>query len=169
MATIAVLINDLFEDVEYTKPVEAFKKAGHNIVHVGLQKESTVHGKKKQTPVTIDAAFDEVTADDFDAFFIPGGYSPDKLRVHHSAVDFISQAVNQEKPVFLICHAPQLLITADVLQNRQLTGWKSIKQDIKNAGATYIDKEVVIDHNLISSRSPKDLPAFIQASLTKLK
>ncbi len=169
MSTIAVLITDQFEDVEYTKPAEAFKDAGHELVHVGLRKETTVKGKKNETPVTIDIDFNKASVDDYDAIFIPGGYSPDKLRAHQNAVDFIKTAAKKEKIFFLICHAAQLLISADVLKNRTVTGWKSIIQDIKNAGATYVDEEVVIDDNLISSRSPKDLSAFINASLKKLK
>lgn len=169
MSKIAIVITDLFEDAEYKKPAEAFHDAGHELVHVGLKKESTVKGKRKETPVQIDKTFEEVSADEFDAVFIPGGYSPDKLRAHEQAVNFVSTFVKQDKPVFLICHAAQLLITADVLKGRKITGWKSIIQDIKNAGATYVNEEVVIDDNLISSRSPKDIPAFIQATLKKLE
>ena len=119
--------------------------------------------------MTVDKAISEVTTDTFGALLIPGGYSPDKLRADEQAVDFVREFVNSGKPVFSICHGPQLLITADVLRGRTITGWKSIVQDIKNAGATYIDQEVVIDGNLISSRSPQDLPAFIKACLARLQ
>ncbi|MDI6885628.1 MAG: type 1 glutamine amidotransferase domain-containing protein [archaeon] len=169
MSTIAVIITDLFEDVEYTKPAEAFRKAGHELIHVGLKGGTTVRGKKAGTPVKIDRAVNEVSVDDFDSLLIPGGYSPDKLRVDDDAVNFVRAFVESDKPVFAICHAPQLLITAQVLQGRKITGWKSIIQDIKNAGAEFIDREVVEDGNLISSRHPGDLPAFIKASLKKLK
>jgi protease I len=91
------------------------------------------------------------------------------LRVDDAAVKFVREFVERDKPVFAICHAPQLLITAQVLQGRKITGWKSIIQDIKNAGAEFIDQEVVEDGNLISSRHPGDLPAFIKAALKKLK
>jgi protease I len=159
----------MFEDIEYTKPVEAFKKAGHTIVNIGFKKNSTVKGKKAGTKVIINKSFNEISIDDFDAVFVPGGYSPDKLRVNEVAVRFIKDFVNSGKPVFSICHAPQLLITAQVLEGRRITGWKSITQDIKNAGAEFVDQEVVIDRNLISSRSPDDLPAFIKTILEKLK
>jgi protease I len=168
MSTIAVLITDMFEDVEYIQPAKAFQNAGHRLVHVGLKKGSTVHGKKEKTPVAIERAVSEVTPDDFDALFIPGGYSPDKLRVDEDAVRFAREFIRSGKPIFAICHAPQLLITADVLKGRKVTGWKSIVQDIKNAGAEYIDAEVVEDGNLISSRSPRDIPAFVKAALNKL-
>jgi protease I len=109
-----------------------------------------------------------VNPGDFDALLIPGGYSPDKLRVDEDAVRFARDFIQSGKPIFAICHAAQLLITADVLRGRKLTGWKSIVQDIKNAGAEYIDAEVVEDGNLISSRKPSDIPAFVKAALRKL-
>jgi len=169
MSKIAVIITDMFEDSEYTKPAEAFREAGHELIHVGLKEGKTVRGKNKGTPVKIDRVVKDVSVDDFDALLIPGGYSPDKLRVDEYAVQFAKDFVESGKPVFSICHAPQLLITAQVLQGRKITGWKSIVQDIKNAGAEFINQEVVEDGNLISSRNPSDLPAFIQASLNKLK
>jgi protease I len=168
MAKIAVIIDDLFEDSEYSQPAKAFKDAGHQLVHVGLKAGSVVRGKKKGTTVKIEKAVKDAAAKDFDALLIPGGYSPDHLRAEGAAVQFTRQFMESGKPVFAICHAPQLLITAQVLKGRTLTGWKSIIQDIKNAGAEFIDQEVVEDGNLISSRSPEDLPAFIQVSLKKL-
>jgi protease I len=168
MSRIAVIITDMFEDSEYTEPAQAFRKAGHDIVHVGLEAGATVTGKKDQTPVTIDVAVGAAEVEAFDALLIPGGYSPDKIRVDDTAVDFTRKFVQSGKPVFAICHAPQLLITADVLRGRKLTGYKSVIQDIKNAGAEFLDREVVVDGNLVSSRNPGDLPAFIRASLEKL-
>jgi len=169
MSRIAVLITDMFEDVEYTKPAKAFREAGHDLVHVGLTAGEAVHGKKEKTEVTIDRAASDVSIDDFDALFIPGGYSPDKLRAHDAPVEFVRRFVTSGKPVLSICHAPQLLITAQVLEGRKIAGWKSVAQDIRNAGAEYIDREVVVDGNLVSSRQPGDIPAFIKASLAKLK
>ncbi len=168
MSTIAVIITEMFQDQEYLDPAKAFKKAGHDLVHVGLKAGATVKGEKKGTPVKIDKAVKDVSVDEFDALFIPGGYSPDKLRVDEDAVRFAAGFVKSGKPVFAICHAAQLLITAQVLSGRTVTGWKSIIQDIKNAGANFVDQEVVEDGNLVSSRSPADLPAFIKASLKKL-
>jgi protease I len=168
MAKIAVLVGDMFEDVEYAEPVKAFRKAGHEIVHVGLKKNSTVKGKKKGTPVKIGLAVKDASVGDFDALLIPGGYSPDKLRADEDAVTFAREFMKSAKPVFSICHGPQILITADVLRGRKVTGWKSIVQDIRNAGAEFIDQEVVEDGNLVSSRQPSDIGAFIEASLKKL-
>jgi len=168
VSTIAVIITDMFEDSEYSEPAAAFKKAGHELVHIGLKAAKTVKGKNQGTPVEIDKAVKDVSAEEFDALLIPGGYSPDKLRADEDAVRFTKEFVESGKPVFAICHAPQLLITADVIRGRKITGWKSVIQDIKNAGAEFIDREVVEDGNLVSSRSPVDLPAFIEACLKKL-
>ena len=168
MAKIAVIIDDMFEDVEYTEPAKRFQDDGHSLVHVGLEAGRTVTGKKNGTQVKIDKAVDEVSVEDFDALLIPGGYSPDKLRAHPEPVEFARSFVSSGKPVFAICHAGQLLITAQVLEGRTFTGWKSIVQDIKNAGATYLDQEVVVDGNLVSSRGPGDIPAFLREALKKL-
>lgn len=168
MARIAILIADMFEDCEYLQPAAAFRESGHDIVHIGLKSGENVTGKKEQTPVMIDAAAAEVDPADFDALFIPGGYSPDKLRTDADAVRFVRSFMEAGKPVFAICHGPQLLITACVLAGRKVTGWKSIIQDIANAGGIFTDREVVIDGNLVSSRNPQDLPAFSSACLEML-
>lgn len=169
MKKIAAIIADMFEDVEYNEPVEAFRAAGHTVITVGLKKGETVTGKARGTKVRIDAAIKDVSVKDFDALFIPGGYSPDKLRAHSEAVSFVRDFVRSGKPVLGICHAAQLLITAQVLAGRRITGWVSIVQDIKNAGAEFVDEDVVEDGNLLFSRGPPDIPAFIRASLEKLK
>ncbi|MBD3379010.1 MAG: DJ-1/PfpI/YhbO family deglycase/protease [Candidatus Omnitrophica bacterium] len=168
MAKIAVILEDMFEDSEYTEPVKAFREAGHETVNVGLEEAKEVKGKKEGTPATIDRALGQVNSGDYDALLIPGGYSPDKLRAHESPIEFVKGFMDEGKPVFSICHGAQLLISADALKGKKATGWKSIKQDIKNAGAEYLDREVVEDGNLVSSRQPQDLPAFIKASLSKL-
>lgn len=169
MSKIAIIITDMFEGAEYTEPAKAFKEAGHELIHIGLEKGKIVKGKKEQTQVKIDKAVKDASVNDFDALLIPGGYSPDRLRVNKNAVQFAGEFLKSGKPVFAICHAAQLLITAQVLKGRKITGWKSIIQDIKNAGAEYIDQEVVEDINLISSRGPHDIPKFIEVSLKKLK
>ena len=168
MSKIAVLIDDLFEDVEYTKPTKAYKNAGHEIIHLGLKQGKEVKGKKQGTMVEIDSSIEDSNAEDFDALFIPGGYSPDKLRAKKEPVNFVKDFVKSKKPVFIICHGAQLLITAKMLKDRKVTGWKSIKVDIENAGAEYVNQEVVVDNNIISSRSPGDLSAFINETLEKI-
>ncbi len=169
MGRIAVIVDDYFEDVEYSLPVKRFKEAGHDVVNVGLKEGKTVKGKKEELPVEIEEKVDKSAVKEFDALLIPGGYSPDKLRSHFEAVEFVKEFMESGKPVFSICHGPQLLITADVLKGRTLTGWKSIVQDIKNAGAKYVDSDVVEDGNLITSRGPSDLEVFVKTSLSKLE
>jgi protease I len=168
MSNIAVILENYFEDSEYSRPAEDFRKAGHTLVHIGIKKGDQVTGKNHESKVTIDKSIEEVNADDFDALFIPGGFSPDRLRVYPEVVNFVRKFDEEGKLILAICHAPQILITANVLKGRKITGWKSIVQDIKNSGAQYMDQEVVEDDNLISSRSPEDIPAFTKKSLQKL-
>ena len=166
---IGILIDEMFEDVEYIKPSEAFVNEGYSIVHIGIKEGQVVKGKRKSTPVTIEESVSKFNIDKIDALLIPGGCSPDHLRGYESAVNFVKNFFKNGKPIFAICHAPQILITADLLHGRRVTGWRSIVQDLKNAGAIYIDSEVVVDENLISSRGPKDIPAFIETALNVLK
>ena len=168
MAIIAVLITDDFEDPEYSQPAREFTLAGHDLVHLGLKEGSKVTGKRGVDSAVIDKAVGKAMVDDYDALFIPGGYSPDKLRAHREAVSFTRDFFTSGKPVFAICHGAQLLITAEVLKGRKATGWKTIAVDIKNTGADYMDKEVVEDGNLITSRQPSDIPAFVKACLAML-
>ncbi|TWI56397.1 type 1 glutamine amidotransferase domain-containing protein [Halalkalibacter nanhaiisediminis] len=167
---IAVVVTDLFEDVEYTDPVKAFKEAGHEIVTIEKESGNTVTGKTNEEKITIDKGIDEVSVNDFDALFIPGGFSPDILRGDDRFVAFAKEFAESKKPIMAICHGPQLLITAEVLKGRDVTGYKSIHVDIKNAGANLHDKEVVVcGGNLVTSREPKDIPAFNRESLNVLK
>lgn len=168
MALIGILIDEMFEDVEYQKPSEAFKDAGHSLIHIGLKKGAVIEGKRKATPVIIEESVSNFDVDTLDALLIPGGCSPDHLRGYEDAVKFVQEYFRTGKPLFAICHAPQILITAKLLDGRKITGWRSIIQDIKNAGGIYIDSEVVEDDNLISSRGPRDIPAFIKSSLRRL-
>jgi protease I len=141
---------------------------GHEVVNIGLKRGKEVHGKKGHSKIEIDQDVKDASVEEFDALFIPGGSSPDNLRAHDEPVRFVREFVESDKPVLLICHAPQLLITAQVLGGRKVTGWRSIVQDLKNAGARYEDREVVEDGNLLSSRQPSDIPAFVEASRKKL-
>lgn len=168
MSHIAVIITKLFEDSEYVQPATVFREKGHELTHIGFKAGETVRGKAEHTPVTVDKALGDANPADYDALLIPGGFSPDQLRADPKAVEFVRHFFDQGKPVFAICHGPQLLINAEVVKGRRLTGWKSIAIDLKNAGAQFEDKEVVVDGNLVTSRQPDDLPAFIEESLKKL-
>ena len=140
---IAVLITDEFEDSEFTSPADEFRKAGHEVITIEKQAGKTVKGKKGEASVTIDKSIDEVTPAEFDALLLPGGHSPDYLRGDNRFVTFTRDFVNSGKPVFAICHGPQLLISADVIRGRKLTAVKPIIIDVKNAGAEFYDQEVV--------------------------
>lgn len=166
---IAVLIADDFEDSEFTSPADAFKKAGHEVVTIEKQAGKTVKGKQGDATVTIDKSIDDVKPGDFDALLLPGGYSPDSLRGDDRFVDFTREFVNSGKPVFAICHGPQLLISADVIRGRKLTAVKPVVMDVKNAGGEFYDQEVVVDNDqLVTSRTPDDLPAFNREALRLL-
>ncbi len=160
MAKVAVLITNQFEDSEYTSPKEALEQAGHTLETIDKEGNKSVTGKH-DTIVQINHGIDDVKPDDFDALFIPGGFSPDLLRADDRVVAFAKQFMDEKKPVFAICHGPQLLITAKSLEGRDATGYKSIKVDLEYAGATFHDEEVFVCQNqLVTSRTPDDLPAF---------
>jgi protease I len=163
---IAILVTNHFEDSEYAEPVQAFKEKGHEVTAIEMEKGKTVEGKQGKSKVVIDESIDDVSPEEFDALFIPGGFSPDVLRADERFVRFAKAFMEAKKPVLAICHGPQLLITAKTLEGRDVTGYKSIHVDLKNAGANLHDKEVVVCQNqLVTSRQPDDLPAFVQESL----
>lgn len=168
MAQIAFLLADMFEDAEFEVPWNRLTEAGHQVAVIGLQRAAEVSGKKGARTV-VDLAVAETRPDEFDALVIPGGYSPDKLRVDPVSVDFVRQMVESGRPVAAICHAGWLLAEADVLRGRRVTSVRNIRTDLVNAGADWVDEPVVVDGNLITSRTPDDLPAFCQTLIDHLK
>lgn len=169
MVKVATVITDLFEDIEFTSPKEALENAGHEVVTIGVEGNQEVTGKSENTKVKIDHGIDDVSPEDFDALMIPGGYSPDKLRKDERFLEFVRYFSDKQMPIFSICHGPQLLVNADVLKGKDITAVKQVGVDVKNAGANYIDQEVVIDDSgLISSRTPDDIPAFNDAIVKAL-
>ena len=169
MARIAFIIDDLFEDSEFRVPYDRMKAAGHEVVVVGLERGKEVAGKKQKERVRIERAADEVSADDFDALVIPGGYSPDHLRASLPMVKLTRAMFVAEKPVAAVCHGPWMLVEADVLDDKTVTSWPTIRTDLINAGARWVDREVVEDENLITSRKPDDLEAFSAAVLRQVE
>lgn len=156
---VALLATDGFEDSELTQPLETLEWAGADSTLVSLE-QGKITGKNG-TELTVDKTVDEVASSDFDALLLPGGVAnPDALRLHPGAVTFTRGFFDQHKPVAAICHAPWLLIEADVVKGRTLTSWPSVKTDLVNAGAVWVDEEVVVDQGLVTSRSPEDLEAF---------
>lgn len=170
MAKIATLITNMFEDIEYMDPSRAFNEAGHEVFTIEKEAGKEVNGKQGEAKVKIDHSIDDVKPEDFDALFLPGGFSPDQLRADERFVEFTKAFMNSKKPVFAICHGPQLLISAKALEGRDATGYKSIAQDMLYAGAKFVDKEVVVCQNqLVTSRQPEDIPAFNRESLKLLE
>lgn len=165
---VALLIEDEFEDRELTEPLEALRAAGVEVVVIGPTAGREFRGKHGHALVAAEMAAGKARMHDFDALVIPGGHAPDKMRLRHAMVDLAREAMAAGKPVAAICHGPQLLISANALRGRTLTCWPSIAIDVKNAGGLYVDRPVVEDGNLITSRKPDDLPQFTQAILKAL-
>ena len=165
---VAILVEDEFEDRELTGPLEALRAAGAQVTIVGPAAGAEFKGKRGQAIVTSDVAAGSVRMKDFDALVIPGGHAPDKMRMRHAMVDLAREAMEAGKPVAAICHGPQLRISAVALRGRTLTCWPTIAIDVKNAGGLYVDKPVVEDKNLITSRKPDDVPLFCEALVRAL-
>ncbi len=165
---IAILVEDDFEDRELTGPLEDLRAAGATVVVVGPTAGAEFRGKRGEAVVRADIAAGAARAADFDALVIPGGHAPDKMRMRHAMVDLARDMMHARKPVAAICHGPQLLISAIALRGRTLTCWPSIAIDVKNAGGMYVDKPVVEDGNLITSRKPDDVPVFTDAIIRAL-
>jgi protease I len=159
----------MFEDSEFRFPYDRVREAGHEAVIVGVEASKALKGERGKESITTELAVREVSADDFDALVIPGGYSPDRLRLDPQMVAFARDFFVAGKPVAAVCHAPSMLIEAGVVDGRTLTSWPSIKTDLLNAGAHWVDDEVVEDGNLITSRKPRDLRAFSDAILRQLE
>jgi protease I len=163
MAKIAMIAADDFEDSELQVPLEALRAAGHEVVIAGTEQGAALTGKRGDVEVTAEASIASLDADDFDVLVIPGGYSPDKLRLDTDAVRFTHEMDAADKTVAAICHAGSLLIDAAAVKGRTVTSWPSIRVDLKHAGADWQDQPVVIDGNLITSRKPDDLEQFVAA------
>lgn len=163
---VAMVLARNFEDVEATDPKDYLEKHGAKVTIIGLEK-GPIQGKKGAT-LEADTTFDAVQVDEFDAMVIPGGGSPEQLRIHDAPVEFAREFVKSGKPVAAICHGPQLLISANILTGKTVTCVKSIRDDVKNAGANYVDEALVEDGNLITSRVPGDLPQFDEAIVRSL-
>ena len=164
---IAALVGPDFEDSEFRVPYDRFRAGGHEVTVIGLKKGEKLKGKKGREETVAERAIDEARADQFDALFIPGGHSPDHLRADERVVEFVKGF--RDKPIFAICHAPQLLITAGMVKNRTVTAWKTVQVDLGYAGAKVVDKEVVVDGKLVTSRKPDDIDAFVRESLRLLE
>jgi len=165
---IAFLATDGYEEDELARPWEAVKAAGATVELVSLKKDD-IQGEKggnKSGTFTVDKLASEVYADDYDGLVLPGGVgNPDKLRMSPDAIAFVKSFFEQGKPVAAICHGPWMLVEADVVRGRTLTSWPSIRTDIINAGANWVDEPVHVDNGLVTSRKPADLDAFCNKAI----
>ncbi len=169
---IAILATDGFEESELKKPMEAMKNEGFTVDIV-----SEKDGKIKSwadgnwsSEYTVDKTLDNATASSYNALMLPGGViNPDKLRRNEKALDFVKHFFEQKKPVAAICHGPQTLISAGVVKGRKMTSFASIKDDLINAGANWVDEEVVVDEGFVTSRNPDDIPAFNSKLIEEIK
>ncbi len=163
---VAILVTDGFEQVELTEPRKALDAAGAK-TQVVSPKNGKVRGWKFTEwgdDVAVDVPLDKARADEFDALLLPGGViNPDKLRIEPKAVQFVKAFFDAQKPVASICHGPWTIIEAGAAKGRQIASWPSLKTDLRNAGAEWMDKESVTDGNLTTSRKPDDIPAFNKA------
>jgi protease I len=158
----AVMIGPLFEDSEATYPYYRLQEAGADVELIGLEANATVTGKKGQD-LTTDRAASDVSADELDILVIAGGFGPDKLRTDEGVKSLVRSMQEREKPIAFICHAGWVPISAGIVEGRRCTSVPAIADDLRNAGAEWEDSEVVVDGNLVSSRRPPDLPAFMRA------
>lgn len=169
MVKVAAVMTDLFEDIEFTSPRDTILQAGHEVIVVGPEKGQIVKGKQHDAEIKVDVGIQDADPAVYDALLIPGGYSPDKLRADERFLDFVRHFSKERKYIFSICHAPQLLVNADVLAGKNLTSVSQVGVDITNAGGNYIDEPVVVDNSgLISSRTPDDLEHFNEAIVSAL-
>jgi protease I len=159
MKKIAVLIEDNYQVLEAWYPYFRMKEAGFQAIFVGTGSKSE-YKSKEGYPAKEEASIKNISAKDFDGVIIPGGFAPDNLRRHEEINNFVKDLFESKKVVAAICHAGWVLVSAKVLKNKKATCVAAIKDDIINAGAEYVDKEVVVDENLITSRTPSDMPAF---------
>lgn len=168
---IAIFLEKFYEETEFWYPYYRMKEAGA-VVDVIAPKVDTYKGKNG-LPAKADKGIAEVSPDDYDALIIPGGYSPDHMRRSPEMVEFVKEMNEQGKMIAAICHAPWMLASAGIIKGRKVTSFFSIKDDLINAGAQWVDQEVVVDNNIITSRNPDDLPVFcktlIQSSLSVLQ
>jgi protease I len=156
-----------FEDTELLVPYYRLKEEGID-VHVASMARPKIKGKHGYE-VEVDRTLKEINPYNYDLLLLPGGKAPEAVRKEKDALDIAKYFFEEKKPVSAICHGPQILITADLLKGRHATCYKSVAQELRDAGAIYEDKEVVVDGNLVTSRQPSDLPAFLRETIRKLK
>jgi protease I len=165
---VAFLLADGYEDSEMANPYDAIVENGNDAVIISLEKNKELKGKKGTIAYRSHLAAKEANPDDYEAIVIPGGQSPAALREDEAVLDFVRRANDKGVPIAAICHGPQVLASAGLLKGKTLTGYPGIRGEIEAAGGTFVDREVVVDGNLITSRGPQDEPAFIKEIIDKI-
>jgi protease I len=165
---VIIPVEQMFNDLEFWYPYYRLKEAGAQVTVVGSGSAERYNGKSGTT-IKVDANADQVKVSEFDGIVIPGGYAPDHMRRYPEMIALVKYLFEDRKTVAAICHAGWMLASAKILEGRNVTSFFAIKDDLIHAGANWIDEEVVVDGNLITSRKPDDLPAFMKAVITALK
>jgi protease I len=163
---VGILVEEGFEDSELVEIARAMSDSGAVVVTIGSGSSASYRGLRGKVRARVDSTAENVRADQLDALVIPGGYAPDKMRLHQSMVDLVKA---HDLKIVAICHGPQLLISADIVKGRRITYWPSIAIDLTNAGATWVDEPVVQDGNIITAGRPADLPRFNKAVIDALR
>jgi protease I len=168
MRKILIMLDKGVEDVEFLYPYYRFQEEDYKVDVVASKANETYVGKNG-VPLTSNLSPDKAKIEDYDGLIIPGGRAPDYMRTNEGLVNIVKEAFSKGKVVAAICHGPQMLIEADVLRGKRVTCWKSVITDVKNAGATFIDEAAVIDGNMVTCRSPADLPSFCKEIIRLLQ
>lgn len=166
MKKVIVLIENMFDDQELVYPYHRLRE-DFEVVLVGSKKDE-IYESKSGLKLKSDMATDAINADEFDGLFIPGGFSPDYMRRTKATVELVKAFVESNKPVAAICHGPWMLVSANAIKGKDVTSFYSIKDDLINAGGNWIDEEVVVSENILTSRNPKDLPALVKKFVTMI-
>lgn len=168
MKKIAVLVENLYEEIELLYPYYRLMEEGYEVHLVGSEKDTIYRGKLGSYPVKSTHASKDIDAEDYEMVVIPGGYSPDNMRKCKATLDFVKELDQAQKPVAAICHGPWVMASSCEIKGKKITGAMSIKDDLTNAGAEFLDQEVVVDGNIITSRSPRDLVPWTKAMIEAL-
>ena len=167
MKKMLIFLENGVEDTEFIYPYYRFQEAGYQMDAVAPKAKEIYHGKHG-VPFTSNISPQEVNLDNYDAVIIPGGQAPDRMRLNSALVNIVKEANKKGKVIAAVCHGPQMLIEADIVRGKTATSWPSVRTDLRNAGATVLDQSSVVDGNLVTSRSPRDLPDFCRATLNLL-
>lgn len=169
MAKVAMILGQDFEDSEFRVPYRGLREVGHHVDVLGAAEGEMVDGKRNEERIRIDRKASDVDPQSYHAVVVPGGYSPDHLRTDAGVVDFMKRFARTNRPIAAVCHGPQLLIEAELVSGRTMTSWPSVRKDLENAGAEWVDRDVVEDGQFITSRKPEDLEAFTKTLLSRLQ